>query len=70
MENKMSEYIVVQFVKRSGDMATRLISLGRLKEEGGILEDFFEPGCEDITEIGRVQMLGDTEQLDDCYISD
>ncbi|MFH1628245.1 MAG: hypothetical protein ABIE47_05915 [Pseudomonadota bacterium] len=62
------EFVIVRFEKRNGDPATRLISTDALEET--VLEDFFEPGCIDIEEVGRVEMIGDSDYLDDQYISE
>jgi len=62
------EFVIVRFEKRNGDSATRLINTDALDET--VLEDFFEPGCIDIEEVGRVEMIGDSDYLDDQYISE
>jgi len=61
-------YAIVRFTKRNGDSATRLINISLLRTE--IMDDFFEPGCEDIEKVGQVEIIGDSSSLDDIYTSD
>lgn len=62
------KYAIVRFQKKNGDCATRLINVELLDE--GPLEDFFEPGCEDILKVGEIETIGDSDYLDDQYISE
>ena len=63
------KYVIVRFQKRNGDCHTRLINV-ELLDGDTALEDFFEPGCEDIEKVGEVETIGDSDYLDDQYINE
>lgn len=63
------EYIIVR-ANKHGSTITKLIHFNTLKELEGNIKDFFEPACEDIEEVGRIQVVGDTIHLDELYVSE
>jgi len=65
----LEEYVIVR-ANKHGSTITKLIHFNALEEAEGNIEDFFEPACKDIEEIGRVQIVGDTIHLDEFYVSE
>ena len=66
-----TEYKIVEVKYASGDYRKRLIGFEAVKETPD-LKDFFER-ADDIIElkiIGTIQVLGDTDYMDDSYLAD
>jgi len=65
------EYVVVRYTNKNGDRKSKLIAYDELADNGGNIEDFFVTKVEtEIKEVGRIQVLGNTEQLDNVYVSE
>lgn len=63
------EYIIAE-ADRFDKVVQVLISIEALRDQGSEIEDFFCSGCENIREVGRIQIVGDTDKLEDSYTAD
>lgn len=65
------EYIIIRYTSRHGEIKTVLVEHETFKTDcEGEAANAVPPGCTDIEVRGRVQILGDTDELDNCYVSD
>jgi hypothetical protein len=72
MSGNTQEFIILKAVYKSGEIKTVLVNGESFKEDKLPPPAFF-PRANEITEakeVGVVQVLGDTDWLDDIYMSD
>jgi hypothetical protein len=72
-----SEFIIVGFTKPNGDRRQALIAADVYLENvklgyhmRGEFSYYIVPGCSEICEVGRIQVMGDTIVMDDLYFTD